>query len=50
MTSVLSGLEIFAGSSYRWSIWPTGTKSGSSYQEFREIAGSRNRGEIIELE
>ena len=39
-----SGLEIFAGSSYRGSICPTGAKIGSSYREFREIEGSRNRG------
>jgi len=28
----------------------TGAKIGSSYREFREIVGSRNRGEIIKLE
>ena len=39
-----SGFEIFAGSSYRGSICPTGAKIGSSYREFREIEGSRNRG------
>ena len=39
-----SGLEIFAGSSYRGSICPTGAKIGSSYREFRNIEGSRNRG------
>ena len=41
----LSGsLEIFAGSNYRGSICPTGAKISSSYREFREIEGSRNRG------
>ena len=50
MTSTLSGLEIFAGSSYRGSICPTVAKISSSYREFREIAGSRNRDEIIEHE
>ena len=44
MTSALSCFEIFAGSSYRGSICPTGKKIGSSYREFREIEGSRNRG------
>ena len=28
----------------------TGAKIGSSYREFREIEGSRNGGEIVELE
>ena len=37
-------IEIFTGSSYRGSISPTGAKIGSSYREFREIEGSRNRG------
>ena len=45
MTSTLSGLEIFAGSSYRGSICPTVAKIGSSYREFREIGD-----EIIEHE
>ena len=40
----LSGLEIFAGSSYRGTICPTGAKIGSSYRELREIEGSRNLG------
>ena len=44
LTSTLSGLEIFAGSSYRGSICPTGAQIGSSYREFREIGGSRNQG------
>ena len=44
LTSALSGLEIFAGSSYRGSICCTRAKVGSSYREFREIEGSRNRG------
>ena len=43
-TSALSGLEIFAGSSYQGSICPMGAKIGLSYREFREIKGSRNRG------
>ena len=34
--TIVSGFEIFAGSSYRWSICPTGAKIGSSYREFRE--------------
>ena len=37
-------MQIFAGSRYRGSICPTGAKIGSSYREFREIEGSRNRG------
>ena len=37
----LSCFEIFAGSSYRGSICPTGKKIDSSYREFREIEGSR---------
>ena len=44
LTSALSCFEIFAGSSYRGSICPTGEKIGSSYREFREIEGSRNPG------
>ena len=40
----MRGLEIFAGSSYRGSICPTGAKIGSSYREFREIESSRNPG------
>ena len=42
--STKSGFEIFEGSSYQGSIRPTGAKIGSSYREFREIEGSRNRG------
>ena len=38
LTSTLSGLEIFAGSSYRGSICPAGAKIGSSYRAFREKA------------
>ena len=56
LTSTLSGLEIFAGSSYRGSICPTGAKIGSSYRAFREKAismetrlGSRYR-EVREME
>ena len=45
LTSALSDLEIFATSSYRGLICPTGAKIGSSYRKFREIGG-----EIIELE
>ena len=45
LTSALIGLEIFAGSSYVGSVWPTGAKIGSSYRQFREIGD-----EIIELE
>ena len=40
----LSCVDIFAASSYRGSIRPKGAKIGSSYREFREIEGSRNRG------
>ena len=52
LTSTLSGLEIFAGSSYRGSICPTGAKIGSSYRAFRETAismemGSRNRDSTV---
>ena len=43
-----SGLEIFAGSSYRGSICPTGAKIGSSYRAFREIEGSRNRDSTVQ--
>ena len=39
-----SGFEIFAGLSYQGSICPMGDKIGSSYREFREMEGSRNRG------
>ena len=45
LTSALSALEIFVGSSYRGSICPTGAKIGSTYRKFREIGD-----EIIELQ
>ena len=44
LTSAQSCFEIFAGASYRGSICPIRKKIGSSYREFREIEGSRNRG------
>ena len=46
-----STLRIFAGSSYRGSICPTGAKIGSSYRGFAEKSRVREIGsEIIELE
>ena len=52
LTSALSDLEIFASSSYRVSICPTGAKIGSSYRD-RSCENSRVReigGEIIDPE
>ena len=40
----VSGLEIFAGSSYRESVCPTEAKIGSSYRDCREIEGFEKSG------
>ena len=50
LTSALSGLEIFAGSSYRGIICPTGAKIGSSYRGFQKSRVREIGGEVIELE
>ena len=50
LTSALSDLEIFATSSYRGLICPTGAKIGSVIGSFEKSRVREIGGEIIELE